>query len=201
MRKLAEIGGGKSVALRAPSKDSKTLNLDYRRREYQRIEQENVAMARRLLGTEPEFNRRALETEFRKHLVHRRRILKVKAGKLAMLEKDRCTQRARGFKGGVKTIRGRKKSKRQEFLDDLAGEGIAATDKKQGEEVDEEQKGVEVKSEKNSDEGHDFLDDMAGIGMAKVDHTEQAANAKSEERKEKAEANSVVGTVEDKENN
>eukprot|EP00826_Nyctotherus_ovalis_P066614 TRINITY_DN9865_c0_g2_i1.p1 TRINITY_DN9865_c0_g2~~TRINITY_DN9865_c0_g2_i1.p1 ORF type:complete len:168 (-),score=49.86 TRINITY_DN9865_c0_g2_i1:107-610(-) len=160
-----------------------------------------MAMARRLLDMEPEFNWRALETDFRKHLVYRRQILKVKSGKLEALKKGHCAQRGCGLEGGAETARRRKKNKRQEFLDDMAGEGLAAINKKQEEEANKEQEGVEGKNEKDSDEDHDFLDDMAGIGMAKVDDAEQATNVKSEEKKEKAEANNFVRSIESRENN
>ena len=59
----------------------KTLNFWYRKKECQRIEHENMALAKRLLDKGSEFNRRAMESDFKKHLTYKNQILKVKSNK------------------------------------------------------------------------------------------------------------------------
>lgn len=67
--KLVEISRKKSPSfpVRSESANGKSLNAPYKKREMMRISSENEAFAKRLISQQSTFNRKKLDTDFRKH--------------------------------------------------------------------------------------------------------------------------------------
>ena len=55
----------------------KSLNKGYRKRETERIEQENHAFAKRLFGKQANLNKKKLDEEYKTHLRYKRQIQKI----------------------------------------------------------------------------------------------------------------------------
>jgi hypothetical protein len=54
-----------------------TLNLDYRKREGEEIELENMALAKRLLEKKPAFNISKMEEDYEKHMRYKSQVMKM----------------------------------------------------------------------------------------------------------------------------
>lgn len=148
------------------------MNFGFRRRECQRIEHENIALARRLLNMESEFSKKAFEGDFRKHLVYRRQILKVKPAKYARELSRRLTP--------LTSMRSTYYSNREGAL--TRGEQTegsrTARDKK---------KDSQLKKKEGEEKDDEFLDEMAGVGLGGRDDKAQdkdknMSNDKSKEK-------------------
>ena len=83
MNKLVEISAGKwsyikkdkeqGLALGGP----KSLNMGYRKKETDRIENENHAFAKRLFDKQANLNKKKLDQEFQNHLKYKKQIQRV----------------------------------------------------------------------------------------------------------------------------
>lgn len=62
-----------------------TLNLDYRRREGEEIEMENMALAKRLLEKKPAFNISKLEEDYEKHMRYKSQVMRMNQTKFRKL--------------------------------------------------------------------------------------------------------------------
>lgn len=149
------------------------LNFGYKKRECQRIEQENHALAKRLLRTEPEFDRKVLENDFQKHLVYKKQILKVKTGRYFSSPQSRGTKLAPLTSMGS-TYYSNKESGTFARGDQNDG-AKTARDRKENDQFKKKNKDQEDESD------DEFLDEMAGVGLGGKDDSH--AKDKSQEKK------------------
>ena len=59
----------------------KTLHFIKRKKELERIEEENFLMAKRLMSRHSEFNKRTMDIEYKKHVSYMNQIMKVKGNR------------------------------------------------------------------------------------------------------------------------
>jgi hypothetical protein len=86
LNKLVEISTGKLCTVKKEKEATvgvpKSLNLGYRKRETERIEQENHAFAKRLFDKQANFSKKKLEEEYKNHLKYKKQIMRLgKKGK------------------------------------------------------------------------------------------------------------------------
>ena len=76
LSKLVEISSGKLCTVKKEKDPNvpgpKSLNLGYRKRETERIEQENHAFAKRLFDKQANLSKRKLEEDFKNHLKYKK---------------------------------------------------------------------------------------------------------------------------------
>ena len=79
--KLVEISSGKfAVSKREKSVQAPTmrsLNTGYRRKEHDKIEQENHAFAQRLYAKKSNFDKKRMDEEFKEHKTYKKHIMKL----------------------------------------------------------------------------------------------------------------------------
>jgi len=79
LNKLVEISAGKWSTIKKEKKDPnvngpKSLNIGYRKRETERIEQENHAFAKRLFDKQANLNKKKMDNEYHSYLKYRKNI-------------------------------------------------------------------------------------------------------------------------------
>ena len=82
MNKLVEISSGKRSTFtkeKVPKSSSmaaipKSLNMGYRKRETERIEQENHAFAKRLFDKQSNFSKKKMDDEYKQHKKFKKQI-------------------------------------------------------------------------------------------------------------------------------
>ena len=79
----------------------KSLNLGYRKRETERIEQENHAFAKRLFDKQANLSKRKLEQDFKNHLKYKKQIQKVPHGKKQAADQKKKKEGDKGKTGSA----------------------------------------------------------------------------------------------------
>lgn len=89
LNKLVEISNGKwsSVSKPAPKKakkvgpSKKSLNYERRKKEFERIERENMAIAQRLFNKQGSISKKKMDEEYKVHKKYKKQIQKAEGGK------------------------------------------------------------------------------------------------------------------------